>query len=335
MEQTGENPADGERYRCCRTQFDHAPPSLLEDVRRGLLVPPRSLPPRYFYDARGSWLFDLICETPEYYPTRTEDALLARHAHEIIAVARPAHVVEFGSGTARKTRRLFDACEDQRCFCVYWPLDVCETTLHEAGRALTGAYQWLRVNALAGDYRAGLDGLPGAMGIKLFVFLGGTIGNFTHAEAVEFLRCLRRRMRPADRLLLGADRVKSPAVLHRAYNDAAGITAEFNLNLLRVLNRGLDADFDIAGFMHEAVYNREEEQIEMYLVARRAQEVCIAALRRTIRFAAGERMLTEISRKFTPDSLDATLAEADLEIERHYQPGDGYFSLVLAAPRDR
>lgn len=215
---------------------------------------------------------------------------------------------------------------------MYWPFDVCETTLHETGRALTGEYGWLYVHALAGDYLAGLEDLPDADGARLFVFLGGTIGNFTAAEAVEFLAGVRRCMRPDDRFLLGADRVKDHAVLHRAYNDAGGITAEFNLNLLRVLNRELRADFDLGGFAHEAVYNPEAAQIEMYLMAKRVQHAHLGALDQTVRFDAGERVLTEISRKFTIESLAALCSAAGLTIEHHYQPGNGYFSLVLTRP---
>lgn len=330
METIGEVQESDERFYCRRVRPGRPLPDLAEDARCGLLAPPRALPPKYFYDARGSRLFDRICATPEYYPTRTEAALLARHAPEVIAALRPAHIVELGSGTARKTRHLFDACQTQGCACVYWPVDVCETTLCQTGRALTSEYGWLYVHALAGDYLAGLDGLPDADGVRLFVFLGGTIGNFTAAEAVEFLAGVRRCMRPDDRLLLGADRVKDHAVLHRAYNDAAGITAEFNLNLLRVLNRELRADFDLDGFAHKALYNPAAAQIEMYLVAKRAQHVRLGALDQMIRLDAGERILTEISRKFTIESLRGLCSAAGFAVERHYQPGNGYFSLVLA-----
>jgi len=322
----------GERFSCRRLKSGPASGSLLEDARRGLAARPRSLPPKYFYDARGSWLFDRICDTPEYYPTRTEAALLALTARDIVAAVRPAHLVELGSGTARKTRHLLDGCQALRCYCTYWPLDVCEAALHATGHALTADYEWLCVTGLVGDYLAELDALPAMSGRRLFVFLGGTIGNFTAAEAVRFLRGVRGCMRPDDRLLLGGDRVKDPTVLHRAYNDAAGITAEFNLNLLRVLNRELRADFDPGAFAHEALYNPQAEQIEMYLVASRSQTVSVGALGRAFRFEAGERMLTEISRKFTPDSLRGLFGAAGFTIERHYQPDNGYFSLVLAAP---
>jgi L-histidine Nalpha-methyltransferase len=307
-------------------------PTLADDAARGLLVAPRSLPPKYFYDGRGSLLFDRICETPEYYPTRTEAALLERHAGDVIASVRPACILELGAGMARKTRHLFDACERLGCYAAYWPFDVCEQALSEAGGALTAEYPWLRVRALVGDYSAGLDGLPSPPCPRLYTFLGGTVGNFTPAEGERFLREIRCRMATADRLLLGADRVKDPAVLHAAYNDADGVTAEFNRNVLRVLNRGLDADFDPAGFAHEALYNPDEQQIEINLVALREQSVRLGALGCRIRLAAGERVRTEISRKFTVDSLAGLLASAGLGIEQHFTPPNEYFSLVLARP---
>lgn len=309
-------------------------PGLAEDVRRGLWEPLRSLPPKYFYDERGSQLFDAICDTPEYYVTRTEDALLLDCAAELIDDLRPQHIIEFGSGAARKTRHLFDQCDTAGNAAVYWPFDVCEEILLHSGRHLLHRYDWLCVNALVGDYSAGLHHLPRPAGNCLYLFLGGTIGNFTPAEALAFLRDVRSGMGPGDRLLLGADRIKSPELLHAAYNDRAGITAEFNLNLLRVLNRELEADFDPDGFRHEAVYNDHASRIEMYLVSLREQSVNLARLGRVLDLAAGERILTEISRKFTPASLAELLVAAGFAAERHYEPDNGFFSLVLAAPAE-
>jgi L-histidine Nalpha-methyltransferase len=332
MKAVSEDPLGSGRLSCHRLRPVRPAPSLADDARSGLLEPPRSLPPKYFYDARGSRLFDRICDTPEYYPTRREAALLARHSDDIVARSRPSHLIELGSGTSRKTRLLFDACERQGRYLAYWPIDVCQSVLLDSGISLTEDYPWLCVNALAGDYLAGLEGLPAVEGGRLFLFLGGTIGNIPRGEDEAFLSALRRRMGPADRLLLGADRVKDAAVLHAAYNDASGITAEFNLNLLCVLNRELGAGFDRRGFAHRALYNAAEEQIEMYLVARRDQRVRIGALGAELHFAAGERLLTEISRKYTPESLQALLGAAGLAVEHHYEPPDGYFSLVLARP---
>lgn len=309
-----------------------AVPSLIDDVREGLLTPPRSLPPKYFYDDKGSRLFDAICNTEEYYPTRTEDALLERSARDIIASLQPEHVVELGSGTSRKTRRLLDACEEHGCHATYWPFDVCESMVQGTAEALVDEYDWLRVHGLVGDYHAGFEHFPGFDGRCLFVFLGSTIGNLEHEYAVGFLRELRGLMKPGDSLLMGADRVKDADVLHAAYNDSKGLTAEFNRNVLQVLNREVDADFELDAFEHRAIYNREHSRIEMHLVSTRTQIVCLNGLDATIEFREGESILTEISRKFTPDSLDALLTEAGFRIERHYEPSDGFFSLLLASP---
>jgi L-histidine N-alpha-methyltransferase len=303
---------------------------IVEDAQRGLIRQPRYMPPKYFYDARGSRLFDAICATPEYYPTRTEDALLGAHASDIIAEIQPEHIVEFGSGTARKTRHLFDACDQRGRATAYWPFDVCEAMLLESGQQLVEEYQRLRVNALVGDYLGGLQGLPEFNGRCLFLFLGGTVGNFTEAQAGVFLREVRAVMKAGDCLVLGADRVKPPEVLHAAYNDSEGITAEFNLNLLRVLNRELDADFDLERFEHRAFFNRDASQIEMYLVSRLDQSVRLKALDKTLDFAAGEQILTEISRKFTASRLESMLSVAGFSVTRHLEPENGYFSLLLA-----
>ena len=311
-----------------------AVPGILEDVSRGLFSTPRYMPPKYFYDERGSLLFDAICETPEYYPTRVEEALLRACAPDVIEQVRPRHIVEFGSGTARKTRHLFDACGRSGSAAAYWPFDVCETMLRDSGMRLVQEYDWLQVNALVGDYSGGLAGLPAREGRTLYLFLGGTIGNFTHEEAVAFLSEVRGLMRDGDALLLGADRIKDEDVLHMAYNDAAGVTAAFNLNLLNVLNREVDADFETGNFRHQAVFNGAASRIEMYLVSQCRQSVSIGALDRRLQLEAGERILTEISRKFSPENLEALIARAGLAVRRHYAPDDGWYSLLLAGVGD-
>jgi len=321
--------APAERLRCWQVSAARPQPSLLDDARDGLLNRPRSMPPKYFYDARGSQLFDAICETPEYYPTRTEAALLAQHAAEIIDIARPAHIVEFGSGSSRKTRHLLDACATQRHLCTYWPFDMCADAVLAAAESLAVDYPWLGINALVGDCQAGLQHLPEMPGRRLFTFLGGTIGNFTLSRAIRFLIDVRQRMHAGDWLLLGADRDKDPEILQAAYNDGAGITAEFNLNLLHVLNRELHADFAIEAYRHEARYNTDFNQVEMYLTADAAQHVRLGALDREIELTAGERILTEISRKFTRNSLQSLFAAVRFSEVRHYEPGNGYYSLVL------
>lgn len=305
---------------------------LVEDARAGLCAVPKQLPPKYFYDARGSQLFDHICTTPEYYPTRTEDKLLAQTAAAVMRTVRPTAIVELGSGAAHKTRHLFNACEQLGLGVRYLPIDVCPEMLLEAGRRLYRRYAWLEIEAWAGDYCLGLGRLPPDAGPRLFLFLGGTIGNFYPHEAIAFLRDLRAIMQPQDRLLLGADRVKNIEVLNAAYNDAQGYTAEFNLNILRVLNRGLSARFDLNNFAHAAWYNADQARIEMHLRAKLDHIVPVPALGLNIAFARGESILTEISRKFTPASLAQLLRDSGFAVERHEAPPDEYFSLVLARP---
>jgi L-histidine N-alpha-methyltransferase len=333
MESISREPrSDAHRFGCRQVRPSRRMPSMSDDVRQGLLSPPRSLPPKYFYDDHGSKLFDRICETPEYYPTRTEAALLRDNAEAIIAAARPHHVIELGSGSSRKTRHLLDACEALGEYCAYWPFDVCEGMLRESGERLLVEYPWLEVQALVGDYLAGLDHLPDPTGRRLFVFLGGTIGNFDPEAAQAFLRELQARLRPGDACLIGADRVKAHATLTAAYNDEQGVTAAFNLNVLQVLNRDLDASFDLGGFEHQAVYNDAAQQIEMYLIAKHDQEVEIGALNQRLSVGSGERILTEISRKFTRSSLEGLLDGAGLRVTHHFEPYDQAFSLVLAQP---
>ncbi len=323
-----------QRLHCRQVQATRPVSDLAQDVREGLLSLPRSLPPKYFYDDRGSRLFDAICDTSEYYPTRTEDSLLLRHAAEIVASVRPKHIIEFGSGSSRKTHHLLRACEAQGVLPTYWPFDICDSMVQETGRALINEYSWLTVRGLVGDYLAGLDDVPRPDGACLFVFLGGTIGNFTARQAAKFLREVRRCMGPNDALLLGADRIKDAEILSTAYNDAEGITAQFNLNVLNVINRELDANFDLNRFEHYACYEEDLQQVEMYLVALDEQLVSFGALNQDIRLKAGERILTEISRKFRPEDLVVMLRQADLCMEMHRQPDNGYFSLVLARPAE-
>ncbi|MGI8739920.1 MAG: L-histidine N(alpha)-methyltransferase [Gammaproteobacteria bacterium] len=321
------------KFTCQHVPPERSLPSLAEDTRAGLLTPPRSLSPKYFYDSYGSELFDQICVTPEYYVTRTEDALLAAQGGDIIDLARPEHIVELGSGASRKTHHLLEACEARDMRCTYWPYDVCESILIEAGQRLMGAYRWLDVNALVGDYHAGFKHLPDPEGRRLFAFLGSTIGNFDRPQAIALLSELRAKMRDGDSLLLGADRVKDKSVLLAAYNDAAGVTAAFNLNVLRVLNRELDADFELEHFDHQARYNEDARQMEMYLIAGREQTATLRAIDTELSLGAGERILTEISRKFTVEDLTQLLHEAGFQPGGHYEPLNEYFSLMLAHPR--
>lgn len=308
-------------------------PTLADDVRAGLLEPPRSLPPKYFYDNAGSRLFERICATPEYYPSRTEERLLSTYAGRIMADAVPRHLVELGSGSSRKTRRLLDAWPANGGCPTYWPFDVCEEMLADSGRALVDAYPWLAVRALVGDYTGGVDRLPlPSSGRRLVAFLGGTIGNFEPGQAEDLLRGIAALLRPGDRLLLGADRVKDPATLEAAYNDARGITARFNKNVLRVLNRELDADFPLDAYRHRAFYDAEAEWVEMRLVSNRRHRVRLGRLDHEIEIDAGEEIRTEISRKFTKASLAALLSAAGMSEVEHFEAPGGTYSLVLAAP---
>ncbi|MEX1080584.1 MAG: L-histidine N(alpha)-methyltransferase, partial [Halofilum sp. (in: g-proteobacteria)] len=289
--------------------------TLAEDVLEGFARSPKELPPKYFYDDRGSALFDRICDTPEYYPMRTEASLLEGYGADIVAAMRPEHIVELGSGTSRKTDVLLGACEQAGIAPVYWPYDVCEGVLQETGDRLLARFPWLQVNALVGDYTAGLDHLPRPAGRCLYVFLGGTLGNFEPEPAAILLSDLTHHMDAGDGLLLGTDRVKARATLEAAYNDAGGVSAEFDRNVLQVINHELNADFEPSAFRHEAVFNAAVGRMEMYLYADRAQTVTVGALQRSYRFAEGEPIFTEISRKFTADGLRDELAGAGLALE--------------------
>jgi L-histidine Nalpha-methyltransferase len=306
--------------------------NIADDVRAGLDATPKLLPPKYFYDERGSWLFEKICATPEYYLTRTENALLAAVGSRVIEQVRPRSIIELGSGSSTKTNHMLQACAVQQCYARYVPFDVCMEMLVHAAQQLLHRYDWLEIDALIGDYWHDLERFPETESPRLFLFLGSTIGNFDEHEAVAFLRALRAVMDDTDRILLGLDRVKDVKVLHAAYNDAAGFTAEFNRNVLKVINRELQADFEPARFDHCAWYNEPCARIEMHLQSRVAQTAHIDALAMTARFHEGESILTEISRKFTPAAVDTLLAQGGFAAEQHFAPENAYFSLVLARP---
>lgn len=306
-------------------------PDMVDDVRETLLNKPRSLSPKYFYDERGSELFDQICSTPEYYPTRIENKLLLNYAADIIDKTKPEQILELGSGYSVKTRRLFDACQEISHNCTYAPFDVCEGALIESAQKLAEEYQWLNLKPLLGDYNAGLGNLPSATGSHLYVFLGSTIGNFEQKEALNFINELYDVMKHGDYLLLGVDRVKKNDVLNAAYNDAQGITAEFNLNVLNVLNRELGANFDTNAFTHSAAFDEEKERIEMRLTSKTKQEVKIEDLNKTIQLNKNESILTEISQKYTYNGIEKLLTNANFTIIDHFEDEDEYFSLVLAS----
>ncbi|MFP5362625.1 MAG: L-histidine N(alpha)-methyltransferase [Thermoleophilia bacterium] len=307
--------------------------TLADDVLDGLTRPLKELPPKHLYDARGSELFDAICELPEYYQTRTERLILETHADEIADMTGAVELVEPGSGSATKTRVLLDAMARAGTLARYVPLDVSATTVHAVAALFAEEYPGLSVHGVVGDFERHLGHLPAAAGPRLVPFLGGTIGNFPPGSRRRMLRSLAAVLGDDGYLLLGTDLVKDPHVIEAAYNDSAGVTAQFNLNVLHVLNRELEADFDVAAFEHVAFFDREREWIEMRLRATRPQHVRIEALDLDIDFANREEMRTEISAKFTPARLRADLAASGLELVELLTDPDELFALSLARPR--
>ena len=301
---------------------------LATDVLRGLAGRPKRLPPKYFYDDRGSQLFDAICDLPEYYLTRTEHALLRRVAGSIIAAVQPSHLIELGSGASRKTRVLLDALQRDQPRPVYVPIDVSGGMLRQSATALRAAYPRLRVHGLVADFEDGLPPLPHGRR-RLAAYLGSSIGNFEPPTDRRLLRAIASRLQVGDALLLGVDLVKAAATLEAAYDDAAGLTAEFNRNILRVLNRELGADFRPDLFDHVAFFNPAAAQVEMHLRAREAHAVSITALDLVVEFAAGETIHTECSRKFTRAGVEALLASSGFRLERWDESPDAAYALAL------
>ncbi|UGT57743.1 L-histidine N(alpha)-methyltransferase [Nocardia asteroides] len=303
--------------------------ALRADARAGLTATPKTLPPKWFYDARGSELFERITELPEYYPTRTERALLERVVGEIAAAARPEVLVELGSGSAAKTRLLLDALTAEGSLKTYVPQDVSASALRGAATEIAREYPQLGVHGVVSDFTDTLHNLPRG-GRRMIAFLGGTIGNLVPAERAEFLAGIHEVLEPGELLLLGAGLVIDPAVLVPAYDDAQGVTAEFNRNVLHVLNHRLGADFEPDRFEHIALWDAENEWIEMRLRATVPMTATIADLDLTVDFAEGEQMRTEISAKFRPDGLRAELAEAGFATVHTWTDQDDRFALVLA-----
>jgi L-histidine N-alpha-methyltransferase len=308
---------------------DSAYEALCRDVRDGLQSSPKSLPPKWFYDSLGSDLFDQITRLPEYYPTRAEAEILRARSAEIASATGADTLVELGSGTSEKTRTLLKALHDAGALRRFVPFDVDASMLSAAATAIQREYPDIEIAAVCGDFEEHLSEIPDG-GRRLFVFLGSTIGNLTTDPRAEFLAALAAVMRPGDGLLLGTDLVKDAARLVRAYDDAAGVTAQFNRNVLAVINRELDADFDVDAYRHVARWNSEEERMEMWLRAESAQRVCIAALDLNVEFAAGEEILTEVSCKFRADVVADELARAGLRPTRWWTDGAGDFGLSLA-----
>ncbi|AEF37981.1 s-adenosyl-L-methionine-dependentmethyltransferase [Mycolicibacter sinensis] len=308
---------------------DAARTALRDDVRFGLQQDPKTLPPKWFYDDVGSELFDRITRLPEYYPTRAETEILREHSAEVAALSAVDTLVELGSGTSAKTRMLLDALQNTGALRRFVPFDVDAGILETAGEAIARDYPGVQVHAVCGDFEHHLAQIPDG-GRRLFVFLGSTIGNLTAGPRADFLADLSAVMRDGDSLLLGTDLVKDTARLVRAYDDAAGITAAFNRNVLAVVNRELGADFDLDAFAHVARWNSGEQRIEMWLRSRHRQRVVIAALDLAVEFSAGEEMLTEVSCKFRPEQVAAELAAAGLRRRRWWTDAAGDFGLSLA-----
>jgi L-histidine Nalpha-methyltransferase len=308
---------------------DSAAQALRRDVRDGLTQTPKSLPPKWFYDSVGSDLFDKITRLPEYYPTRAEAQILRARSAEIAAASGADTLVELGSGTSEKTRMLLDALRDSGSLRRFIPFDVDAGVLNAAGAAIQREYPGIEIDAVCGDFEEHLDEIP-RVGRRLVAFLGSTIGNLTPGPRADFLSALSDTLQPGDSLLLGTDLVKDVGRLVRAYDDSAGVTAKFNRNVLAVVNRELDADFDLDAFEHVARWNAEEERIEMWLRASSAQRVHVGELDLAVDFAAGEEMLTEVSCKFRPDGVEAELAASDLRRTHWWTDPAGDFGLSLS-----
>ncbi|GHD88114.1 L-histidine N(alpha)-methyltransferase [Streptomyces naganishii] len=318
------------RFRTTRILPEDAMAAALRaDVQHGLTSDPKTLPPKWFYDAHGSELFERITELPEYYPTRAEREILAARSGEIAAALPARTLVELGSGSSEKTRYLLDALSGLD---TYVPVDVSDSALTQAGQALAAERPDLNVHALIADFTGALA-LPDAPGPRLLAFLGGTIGNLLPAERAAFLERVRGLLSPGDALLLGTDLVKDEDVLVRAYDDAAGVTAAFNKNVLAVVNRELGADFDPDAFDHVALWDAGNEWIEMRLRSRVAQTVKVPALDLAVDFAAGEDLRTEVSAKFREEGVGRELRAAGLEPARWWTDGEERFALSLSVVR--
>jgi L-histidine N-alpha-methyltransferase len=311
------------------TLGSHSRQDLIDDVVKGLTQSPKILPPRWFYDERGSDLFDRITELPEYYQTRTEMEILQRHAPDVVARTRAASIVELGAGSCTKSRVLIKAAKGMGTLSTFVPFDISETTIRRSASELVEEYKDLTIYCVAGVFDEHLDQIP-RFGSQLIVFLGSTIGNFSAEETRVFLANVRRLMQPGDFFLLGVDLVKAEPVMVAAYDDAAGVTAEFNLNVLTRLNRELSANFDLRAFEHVAVWNAEMSRIEMHIRSVKDQTVNIPAAGLVIDFAAGELLRTEICTKYTRDRTERMLTEAGMEVIDWYTDPRQQFGLTLA-----
>lgn len=320
---------DAERFQFTRL----APGANAEDgadVVAGLTSSPKTLPCKYFYDAAGSVLFEQICETPEYYPTRTERSILARHAGDIAAQTGPCEIVEFGSGAAIKTRLLLDAYAQTADEVHFVPIDVSESALRESSLDLVSRYEALSIRGFSGTYEQALSALhPTPAAARMFIFLGSTIGNFRNAERKALVARISDVMAPGEFFLLGIDRRKDPGIIEAAYNDSQGLTARFNLNILSHLNRRFGGNIAVGAFTHRAAYEPKRHQIEMYLESGKAQKAALRGLGLSVAFAEGESIRTEISKKFDPAELAQEFSALGLAQVALWSDPKEWFSLAL------
>ena len=304
---------------------------MADDVRAGLAATPRTLPPKYFYDARGSELFDRITRLPEYYPTRAERSILDARVDEIAALTRAETLVELGSGTSEKTMLLLRALDQEGSLLRFVPFDVDPAVLKDASAAVAEAFPGVEVEPVVGDFERHLGDLP-RYPRRMVAFLGSTIGNLDPGQRATFLAGVRSTLADGDTFLLGTDLVKSPERLVAAYDDAEGVTAAFDKNVLSVLNRDLSADFDPDRFEHVAVWDAQHEWIEMRLQSVRDQRVVVRELDLVVDFTAGEQLRTEISSKFRREGVEAELAAAGFRLTQWWTDPDGDFALSLSVP---
>lgn len=311
---------------------DFAARALETDVRTGLAASPKALPPKWFYDKVGSDLFEAITQLPEYYPTRAEASILRARAATIATRSAANTLVELGSGSSTKTRLLLDALREQQTLSSYVALDVSAAAIEGAAEALVEDYPGLSISGLVADFDHHLH-LLGGQGSRLVAFLGGTIGNFEPTPRRRFLTDIAEQLRPTDTFLLGTDLVKSRDLLIPAYDDAQGVTAAFNRNVLSVINRELDADFDVESFEHLAIWDADNEWIEMRLRATHAMTVNVRALDMTVTFDDGEELRTEVSAKFRRDTLEPAMVECGFALDSWWTDDNGLFALSLWRPR--
>ena len=322
---------DSARFQLNRLSQEQHIDTLAEDVHRGFSSRPLYLSPKYFYDERGSKLFDQICQTDEYYLTRAESALLQKHADEIVATVRPTAIVEYGSGTSEKTELLIQAANQHHDWLHYLPLDVCEEILIESSGRLLDSYPWLSIDAWHGDFLHDMQQFENSHERSLYTFLGSSLGNFSYKEASSFLRDVRNTADDNDWFLLGVDMVKDHDILNAAYNDVDGYTAAFNLNVLNILNEALDGDFDTSAFEHHAFFDADKSRIEMRLRSCCQQTVTLQDIDLKINFEDGEHIITEYSRKYTADSIHQLLNSAGFSPQHMYAGDNNEFMLILSS----